>query len=249
MASIEIRTTQNVTITYELANVRDRLFAFLIDFSLIIILYYILLMFFLPRMEPLLQDASGMMIGFLFYLLPLFLLMMYCFIFEVFLHGQTIGKRMIGIKVVRLDGKEPGLTDYLLRTVFYLIDVYFSFGVFAALLIGSTARHQRLGDLTAHTTVVRVPSRLPHRLRTVLRIESMEGYEPQYPGIRQVSEQDMLLVKTTLARYQSFPNPAHREAIRLLADRLAGLLEISEVPKDKVGFLKTLIRDYVILTR
>ena len=249
MASIEIRTTQNVTITYDLANVRDRLFAFLIDSFLIGTAYYVLLIFFLSRMEPLLQDASGLLINFLGYLLPLFLLMFYCFIFEIFLHGQTIGKRMIGIKVVRLDGKEPGLTDYLLRTVFYLVDVFFSFGIIAALLIGSTPRHQRLGDLTAHTTVVRVPSRLPYRLRTVLRIESLEGYEPQFPGIRQVSEQDMLLVKTTLARYQSFPNPAHREAIRQLARRLAQLLELEEVPKDKVGFLKTLIRDYVILTR
>ena len=249
MASIEIRTTQNVTITYELANVRDRLFAFLIDFFLIATLYYILLVFLLSTVGPLLSASSGLLINFLVYFLPLFIFLFYCFAFEVYLHGQTIGKRMIGIKVVRLDGKEPGLTDYLLRSVFYLIDVFFSGGIIAALMIGSTPRHQRLGDLTAHTTVIRVPARLPYRLRDVLRIESLEDYEPQYPGIRQISEQDMLLVKTTLARYQSFPNSAHREALRNLANRLAILLELPKTPTDMVGFLKTLIRDYVVLTR
>ncbi|MBK7409622.1 MAG: RDD family protein [Saprospirales bacterium] len=249
MASIEIRTTQNVTITYELANVRDRLFAFLIDFFLIATLYYILLVFLISTVGTLLSAASGLLLSFLVYFLPLFIFLFYCFSFEVYLHGQTIGKRMIGIKVVRLDGKEPGLTDYLLRSIFYLIDVVFSSGIIASLLIGSTPRHQRLGDLTAHTTVIRVPSNLPYRLRDVLRIESLEDYEPQYPGIRQVSEQDMLLVKTALARYQSFPNNAHREVLQQLANRLASLLELPQAPADKVSFLKTLIRDYVVLTR
>ena len=249
MASIEIRTTQNVSIIYELANVRDRLLAFIIDLILFGVFYYILLIIVLFAFGDYLFQSSGFMVSFLIYFFPLFLFLTYCFAFEVLWHGQTVAKRMMGIRVVRLDGREPGLTDYLLRTVFYLIDVFFSMGVIASLLIGSTARHQRLGDLTAHTTVVRVRAVQPLRLRDLQRIESREEYEPQYPGIRQVNEQDMLFVKTVLARYNRFPNAAHREAVRLLANRMAELLGLPEPPKDKVAFLRTLIRDYVVLTR
>lgn len=248
MASIDIRTTQNVTITYELANVRDRLLAFLIDFFLVVVAYYFLLVILVLMIESI-GSGSAMMLNFLIFLFPLFLFLLYMFSFEVILHGQTIGKRMIGIKVVRLDGKEPGLTDYLLRAVFYLIDVILCMGAIAALLIGTTSRHQRLGDLTAHTTVVRIRSRLPYRLRDLLRIESLEYYEPQYPAVRQISEQDMLVVKNTLSRYQSFPNPAHRAALEQLAIRMASLLGLEAPPSDKFTFLKTLIRDYVVLTR
>lgn len=249
MASIEIRTTQNVPIIYELANVRDRLLAFLIDFFLFFVFYYILLIFILSTVGRYLFSSSTFLLSFLFYFFPLFLFLLYGFVFEVVLHGQTLGKRMLGIRVVRVDGREPGLTDYMLRSVFYLVDVFFSLGVIASLLIGSTVRHQRLGDLTAHTTVVRVRSRLPHRLKDLLRIESLEDYEPQYPGIRQVKEQDMLLAKAALTRLQRFPNNAHREAVRELANRMAELLGLPEPPKDKAKFLKTLIRDYVVLTR
>ena len=247
MATIEIRTTQNVTITYELANVRDRILAFVIDFILVIVLYYFLLFSVLAAM----QNFNGIesLLPFLFYFFPIFLFVSYAFTFEVVLHGQTIGKRMTGLKVVRIDGKEPGLTDYLLRALFYLFDVILCMGVIGALLIGTTARHQRLGDLTAHTTVVRVRSRLPHHLRDLLQISSPENYEPQYPGVRQFSEQDMLLVKNTLTRYQTYRNAAHREALVQLANRLAAILELDAPPPNSEAFLKTLLRDYVVLTR
>lgn len=250
MASIEIRTTQNVAIIYELANVRDRIFAFLIDFILIFFGYYFLLVFVFSMLGPYINSSSGFLNNFISYFFPLFLFLFYNFAFEVVLHGQTIGKRMIGIKVMRLDGREPGLTDYLLRSVFYLVDVVFSLGVIAALMVGSTARHQRLGDLTAHTTLVRVRAQLPIRLLDLLRrSDTAEEYEPQYPAIRQMNERDMLLVKTALARYKSYPNEAHREALRDLAFRMAELLDMPKPPRDTVGFLKTLIRDYVALTR
>ena len=46
MKTIDVKTTQNVTITYELAEVRDRIFSFLIDLVIMIagylILYWIL---------------------------------------------------------------------------------------------------------------------------------------------------------------------------------------------------------------
>jgi uncharacterized RDD family membrane protein YckC len=68
--------------------------------------------------------------------------------------GQTVGKMVLGIKVVREDnGEVPGLGGATIRTLLRLIDGLFSYLVaFIAVLI--SGKNQRLGDMAAHTLVV-----------------------------------------------------------------------------------------------
>jgi hypothetical protein len=182
-------------------------------------------------------------------LLPIVGFLGYHLLSEVLGNGQSWGKKSMGIQVVRLDGREPGLSDYLLRAVFHIVDTITSVGILASLLISTTAKNQRLGDITANTTVIRIRQNRRFKLEDILRINTLEDYEPQYPAVRQLSEQDMLLVKNVVNRYQTYHNPAHRQAVEELVDRLQELLHIEETPPDKIGFLKTLIRDYIVLTR
>ena len=69
--------------------------------------------------------------------------------------GQTVGKMLLGIKVVREDnGEVPGLGGASIRTLLRLIDGLFSYLVaFISVLI--SGKNQRLGDMAAHTLVVR----------------------------------------------------------------------------------------------
>jgi uncharacterized RDD family membrane protein YckC len=69
--------------------------------------------------------------------------------------GQTVGKMLLGIKVVREDnGEIPGLGAAFIRTLLRLIDGLFSYLVaFISVLI--SGKNQRLGDMAAHTLVVR----------------------------------------------------------------------------------------------
>jgi uncharacterized RDD family membrane protein YckC len=69
--------------------------------------------------------------------------------------GQTLGKMLLGIKVVREDnGEVPGFGAAAIRTVLRLIDGLFFYLVgFIAILISS--KNQRLGDMAANTLVVR----------------------------------------------------------------------------------------------
>ena len=188
MQTIDIRTTQNVTIEYELASLRDRMLAFFIDIIILLASYVMLLV--------VAGDAlSSSTLGYVIYgILPLLLFLGYHLLSEVLAEGQSWGKRAMGIKVVRLDGQEPGLTDYLLRAVFHLVDTIFSLGVLAALLISSSGKNQRLGDLTANTTVIKLRRDLRFKLEDILRINSLEDYEPRYQEVRRLREEDMLLV-------------------------------------------------------
>ena len=248
MATIEIKTTQNVIIEYELATLRERMLAFLIDFFIVGAIYLVLFLMLLSAMSNTsLEDSMGMYVIYGF--LPLVVFVFYHLLSEVLTNGQSWGKRSMGIRVVRLDGGEPGLGDYLLRAVFHLLDTITSAGIVAALLISTSERNQRLGDLTANTTIIRVRHYIRFKLSDILNINTLEDYEPRYPAVKKLSEQDMLLVKNVVARYQSFRNDAHREAVTALVERLKEILEIKEIPQDRIGFLKTLIRDYIVLTR
>lgn len=155
----------------------------------------------------------------------------------------------MGIRVIRLDGREPKPADYLMRAFFQLVDTLTSMGILAALLISSTARGQRLGDIAAHTVVVRQRNMIRFSLEDILRINSLEDYTPTYEQVKTLSEQDMLTVKNALARYQTFRNAAHSAAIIELTDRLCAFLNIEQRPENAVEFLKTLLRDYIVLTR
>src|SRR5918993_3941863 len=67
--------------------------------------------------------------------------------------GQTVGKMLLGIKVVREDtGGVPGLGAAALRTVLRVIDgILFYLVAFISVL--ATQKNRRLGDMAAHTLV------------------------------------------------------------------------------------------------
>lgn len=82
------------------------------------------------------------------------LVALYYIILEGYL-GQTLGKMLLGIKVVREGTEEaPGLGAAAIRTVLRLIDGLFGYLVaFVTVLV--SGKRQRLGDMAAHTLVIR----------------------------------------------------------------------------------------------
>jgi uncharacterized RDD family membrane protein YckC len=111
--------------------------------------------------------------GFSFYLdnaidsaLLLGLVLVYYFALEATI-GQTVGKLLVGVRVVRADGDRPSVGAVAIRTVLRVVDwlpLLYLVGFLTALVTG--ARQQRLGDLAARTGIARaVPLR--HRGRAV----------------------------------------------------------------------------------
>jgi hypothetical protein len=67
--------------------------------------------------------------------------------------------------------------------------------------------------------------------------------------VRNLSEKDMIFIKTVLTRLQQNPNQAHEEVMEDLVTHLMPLLDVEKRPADRKEFLKTLLRDYIVLTR
>ena len=97
--------------------------------------------------------------------------------------------------------------------------------------------------------MIRVKFSLRFRLEDILKINTIDDYEPTYPEVRRLSEKDMLLIKTIISRHRQHPNAAHKEVVNDLVKTLMQQLDIKAPPRDKIAFLKTLIRDYIVLTR
>jgi uncharacterized RDD family membrane protein YckC len=88
----------------------------------------------------------------------------YYFVFEVTV-GQTVGKRLLGLRVVRADGSRPSAAAIAVRTLLRLVDwlpLLYLVGFVAMLATG--VQRQRLGDLAAKTRVARA---LPVRHRSL----------------------------------------------------------------------------------
>jgi uncharacterized RDD family membrane protein YckC len=68
--------------------------------------------------------------------------------------GQTLGKRVMKIRVARADGRPAEMREIGLRTVLRVIDGLFFYLVGLIVMIATGERRGRLGDLVAHTKIV-----------------------------------------------------------------------------------------------
>ena len=247
MQHIEITTTQNVTIEYELAGLRERFLALMVD-QIIMVFLWIGLFFIIISAMGFNSQFMQQMIG----AFPLWFTVLYSLSCESFLDGQTIGKRSQKIKVVRVDGNPISLSDLLLRSLLLVMDYLFTLGALGALLISTTDRRQRLGDMAAGTTVIKIGTQRRFELNDILNIQNIGNYTPQYPQVRQLSEEDMLFIKSVILRYQQYRNLSHEESVKTLFQHLRTVLDVSidlRSPAAMVDFFKVLIKDYIVLTR
>ena len=70
--------------------------------------------------------------------------------------GQTVGKRLLGIRVVRaVDGSRASVGQVVARTVLRLVDGFALYLVGLITVLATGSKRQRLGDMAAGTTVTR----------------------------------------------------------------------------------------------
>ncbi|HOD66157.1 MAG TPA: RDD family protein [candidate division Zixibacteria bacterium] len=76
------------------------------------------------------------------------------FILSEGLLGATLGKRLVAIRVVRVNGERPGLGRSLIRNVLRAVDALPAFNILGIVLIVSSPEKARAGDRVAGTRVI-----------------------------------------------------------------------------------------------
>jgi uncharacterized RDD family membrane protein YckC len=242
MATIRVHTAQNVTLEYEIASIGDRLVAAIID-NLILAAWFIACALMVFKVLNIGGDKAssivamvvlGVLVG-----IPYVFYNLFC---EVFFNGQSIGKKARDIRVMRLDGTAPRLGDYLLRWLLRIVDTGLPVvgGFVAMLTILLNGKGQRLGDLAAGTTVIKL-RRLAAQSAALPVLP--EGYQVVFPQAALLADHDLALVR------QLMQQAAVREDYALLnevANKVKALTGIqTTLPDDP--FLKTVLRDHAHL--
>ena len=142
-----ILSSQGIRIHQEPASFAARLAAFSIDFILMGIAWSVL---FATYGAGLLSGMNNVMAIILVILIPY----LYPLISETVASGQTLGKKLLHIRVVDLEGGGPKISAFILRWLILPLDVFGSAGI-GPLCVFFTKHQQRLGDLVAGTWVVR----------------------------------------------------------------------------------------------
>lgn len=230
MQKISVQTTQNVRIEYVLAGIGDRILAYLID--ILVIFAYAMTLVFLFNMLSVEPPTTLVVL----LALPAFMYHLLC---ETLLDGQSVGKRQMKIKVVKLDGSSPGLGAFLMRWILRLIDVNLFGGGIAVLCIAITTKDQRLGDLAAGTTVVKVKGQ---ETTPVFAVD--DNYQPTYQEVTQLTDADIDTIQRVIKAHRDSGNT---EPVRLTAEKLEETLGVQSDMRP-LQFLFTVVRDYKHLT-
>ena len=183
MSLIRISTNFNIDIEFEAAPFHRRMFAWMID-MVVLIFYLVMAGKFLDWMNDWFTSGEdsfhNMYALVLLMLLPFLIYLIVC---EILMNGQSIGKRLMDIRVVNENGGRPSISQFvirwLIRTSDYFIlvaivmlpyaremgpHIYWGLAGAIGLLITdivlvNSRKQQRLGDILAHTLLVRTRQR------------------------------------------------------------------------------------------
>jgi len=245
MSELSINTTQNVAINFSAASVGDRMLGFLLD-TLIKIAYGIVIyfvVFYWMGLNSLLEDMdmwSQMAVQTVFYLPVVF----YSLVLESMFEGQTIGKRIMKMRVIKLDGYQAGFGDYFIRWIMRIVDNGIGGGIIGLITMLVNSKVQRLGDMAAGTAVITMKNNISIN-HTILQ-EIREDYTPTYPLVIKLTDNDMRIIKET---YESSLRTADFDMIRKLQDKIESVTGIKSLANNATGFVDTVIKDYNYYTQ
>lgn len=253
MTSVKLETGFNIDIEFALASLLKRSAAWIID--LIICWIYVAIAASLADTRSFFiwtnfWDLSGLLIS-----LPV---AVYHFCFEWLNQGRSIGKMLMGIKVITLEGGQPTVGQYLIRWVFRLLDFAFWIPVavvegvlpwwtlpitFAGLIaVIATPNNQRIGDLVAGTILIDLKRDTTWKDTVFEEIDS--DYSPSFPEIMQLSDRDINTLKSIT---ETIRKNNDRDLATRIAQRICDKLNI-QTELDPYHFLVTLLKDYNFYT-
>jgi len=152
---VSVITPESVGFSLEVAGLGSRFLALLLD-SLFKGVVVAILLFATIFSAPLLGEEvlTGVIMAVGFVLAGL-VAILYHIVLEAAWSGRTLGKRLLGLRVVKDSGVPIGFWDALIRNLLRMVDYLPSFYLVGVVTIFASPLHKRIGDLAAGTVVIK----------------------------------------------------------------------------------------------
>jgi uncharacterized RDD family membrane protein YckC len=231
MSIIQIGTPFNIDLEFEIAEFHKRLFAYIIDFVLLIIYLY--------SMKTLLykgfglDSEGGFGVDVLVISTPMFL---YSLLTELWMNGQTIGKKIMAIRVISLEGGEPTFGQYLTRWIMRFWEWPFLFGYIAFVEYALIAYIMITGFIGI---VVNTKTNLSLQDTVFMQVTNTD-YKVMFPEVMRLSDRDINTIKSVVTQ-------ANKKGNYDMCNRVA--MKVQDVLKVQTSlyandFLEKLLEDY-----
>lgn len=227
-----IQTAQNVSIHQRVAPVTDRIFAYLLDYLIIIGIYLLILAFWFGV-------DLGNTESFAFIMLMTLPIFLYDLLWETFNNGQTPGKMLLKVRVVNVDGSKVSFSSLLIRWLLRPIDISMTSGGIAIIFILLTGRGQRLGDIAAKTKVI--SERPQVTVKQLQQVQVPDDYVPVFTQVTVFNDEDMQKVNRIYKNAVS--NRDHKLVLKLAA-KLSEQMKVPFGETKPIDYVKQVIQDY-----
>ena len=255
LQTVQFETPENVQIGYRVAGPGTRFLAWLIDELFVLIVSIILIMSLMivgifastveQQFEQMVEDpehgpqAIMYAMGFCM-LIWTFSGVTYFSLAELFMRGQSLGKRVIGLRVVKQNGFSIDAQSILVRNLFRLFESLPMFWITPVL----SQQTQRLGDMVAGTLVVidRVEPMQRVRREMARRTDEECRYRFNIAQLARLRPIDIELLERLLDRWDSIPRGQLVELVHPTIEMLSTRLQVDRPAReDRLRFLEDLL--------
>ncbi|WP_058305871.1 RDD family protein [Gracilibacillus massiliensis] len=204
-----VKTPEYVSLQFQLAGLGSRSAAHIIDYAIIMFTQLLIILFLLLAFTNSVTNfflGAGESLVFAIVLIVIFILNFgYFILFEYFWGGRTIGKRILGIRVIQENGHNITLLSSIIRNFVRIIDSLPSAYAVGIILIFAHNKHKRLGDITAGTIVVHEKQKKSRKQKPLDKYIDEKGLSKETLQLesfhlKQFSQKDWRLLQTYVHR-------------------------------------------------
>ena len=226
--SLDVATPERVALSLPVAGIGYRCLAYLIDVVLLFLFWVVAYFTFTLLVDDVLGFVQGLSgLTQTLAVVGLFATQwLYWTLCEVLMGGQTPGKRLMGIRVVRLDGSPVGVLESAVRNLVRVVDFIPGLYAVGCLSMLLTRQHRRLGDLLAGTLLVREERFDLDKYTSPAETPAA----PPTPGAVRLTPADVELILAFLTRAPHLEPAARTRLGAKLVERYGGLPEAERAP-------------------